>query len=148
MALHQIRRKNVHGLDDELDNINTELGELRGLKADKSNVLEKDNTLEYEPTEHHHPATKKYVDAYVKAFVDGIKLVTTERLLISNGAISLPFKAAGDIVNNYALIFDDLTTTVVSEFTCHISADSWSVQFDPGDDLNGKYAVVSYITIT
>jgi hypothetical protein len=81
-------------------------------------------------------------------FVGGIKLVTTERLLISNGAISLPFKAAGDIVNNYALIFDDLTTTVVNEFACHISADSWDVQFDASDDLNGKYAVVSYITIT
>lgn len=148
MALHQIRRKNVHGLDDELNNINTELGKLRGLKTDKSNVLEKDNTLEYEPTEHFHPATKKYVDTFVKTFVDSIKLVTTERLLISNDAISLVFKTAGDIVNNHALIFNDLTGMDVSEFTCHISTDGWSVQFDPSDNLNGKYAVVSYITIT
>lgn len=32
------------------------------LKADKSNVLEKDNTTTYTPTQDYHPATKKYVD--------------------------------------------------------------------------------------
>lgn len=161
MALHQIRRKNVHGLDDEFDSVYTKIGKifsklafsfrqirkLRRLKADKSNVLEKDNTLEYEPTQPYHPATKKYVDTYVKTYVDNVELVTTERLLISNNAISLPFKADGDIVNDYALIFNDLTGMDVSEFTCHISDDGWSVQFDPSDNLNGKYAVVSYTMI-
>lgn len=32
------------------------------LKADKSNVIEKDNTTTYTPTQDYHPATKKYVD--------------------------------------------------------------------------------------
>jgi len=38
-------------IDDALD-----------LKADKSNVLEKDNTTSFTPTQDYHPATKKYVD--------------------------------------------------------------------------------------
>lgn len=33
-------------------------------KADKTNVLEKDNTTAYTPTLDYHPATKKYVDNY------------------------------------------------------------------------------------
>lgn len=32
------------------------------LKSDKTNVLEKDNTAEYTPTQNYHPTTKKYVD--------------------------------------------------------------------------------------
>lgn len=120
---------------------------LRKLKADKTNVLEKDNTVPYEPTQPYHPATKKYVDTYVKTYVDNVELVTTERLLISNNSISLPFKADGDIVNGYALIFDNLTAMEVCEFTCANSADGLSVKFDPNDNLNGKYAVVSYMAI-
>ena len=120
---------------------------LRKLKADKSNVLEKDNTSPYEPTQPYHPTTKKYVDAHVKTYVDNVELVTTERLQIFNNQILLPFKVHGDIVNDYALIFDDRTTIVVREFTCKISADGFSVEFDPNDNVNGKYAVVSYMTI-
>jgi hypothetical protein len=32
------------------------------LKADKTNVLEKDNATAFTPTADNHPATKKYVD--------------------------------------------------------------------------------------
>lgn len=32
------------------------------LKSDKTNVLEKDNSTDYTPTQNYHPATKKYVD--------------------------------------------------------------------------------------
>ena len=38
-------------IDDDLD-----------LKADKTNVLEKDNTTAFTPTSSYHPATKSYVD--------------------------------------------------------------------------------------
>lgn len=34
-------------------------------KADKTNVLEKDNTTSYTPTANYHPATKKYVDDWL-----------------------------------------------------------------------------------
>lgn len=34
-----------------------------GTKADKSNVLQKDNTTVYSPSQSYHPATKAYVDA-------------------------------------------------------------------------------------
>lgn len=40
----------------------TEVDDELILKADKTNVLEKDNTTSYTPTSDYHPATKKYVD--------------------------------------------------------------------------------------
>ena len=43
--------------------INTALiGKLKKTKADKTNVLELNNTTTYTPTENYHPTTKKYVD--------------------------------------------------------------------------------------
>lgn len=41
------------------------------LKADKSNVLQKDNTTEYAPASNYHPATKKYVDDTVGGIAVG-----------------------------------------------------------------------------
>ena len=42
---------------------NTTVTGLGTTKADKSNVLEKDNTTSYTPTANYHPATKLYVDS-------------------------------------------------------------------------------------
>lgn len=52
---------------------NIELGKAQDLlsaiaaKADKSNVLEKDNTTSFTPSANYHPATKKFVDDAVAA---------------------------------------------------------------------------------
>lgn len=46
-------------ITDYINQINETLIET---KADKNNVLEKDNTEAYTPTLEYHPATKKYVD--------------------------------------------------------------------------------------
>lgn len=40
-------------------------------KADKTNVLEKDNSTDYTPTQNYHPATKKYVDETLSGAVLG-----------------------------------------------------------------------------
>lgn len=40
-------------------------------KADKTNVLEKDNTTSYTPSQNYHPATKKYVDETLSGAVLG-----------------------------------------------------------------------------
>lgn len=49
-------------LNDDADFAGTVTSSL-ALKADKSNVLEKNNTVVYAPTSAYHPATKAYVDA-------------------------------------------------------------------------------------
>lgn len=41
------------------------------LKSDKTNVLEKDNSTDYTPTQNYHPATKKYVDETLSGAVLG-----------------------------------------------------------------------------
>lgn len=120
---------------------------LRKLKADKSNVLERDNTEYYEPTQPFHPATKSYVDTFIKTYVDRTELITTEKIEISNNSITLPFRVNGTVVNNYAMIFENLTTPVMFECTCTVSEDGWSILFDPNDNLNGLFATVSYMTV-
>ena len=54
----------------KVDKINTNL---TNIKADKINVLEKNNTKEFIPTLDYHPATKKYVDS--KSTADMTKAV-------------------------------------------------------------------------
>ena len=120
---------------------------LKKLKADKSNVLEKNNTAHYEPTQPYHPVTKKYVDTYIKNYVVRIDLVTTDRVKIIDNSIDLEFVAEGDVVNNIALIFDDLNTDIFTEYTCHTSVDGTRVEFDQNDNINNKYAIVTYMTI-
>lgn len=49
---------------DTLVDANSTVVALWNDKADKTNVLEKDNTTAYTPTQQYHPATKEYVDAF------------------------------------------------------------------------------------
>ena len=45
----------------------SDLADLDDVKADKTNVLELDNTTFYTPVLHYHPSTKKYVDDLIAA---------------------------------------------------------------------------------
>jgi hypothetical protein len=64
----QVKRKcylllnNVDNTSDLNKPISSNTQTALDLKADKTNVLEKDNTTSFTPTQNFHPATKKYVD--------------------------------------------------------------------------------------
>jgi len=74
-------------------------------------------------------------------------IVTTERILIQNDQIALPMVILGDIIHNKALIFDGVQEDlyyIYDEATC--TTNNNIVYFDPSDNLNGRYAIVSYLT--
>lgn len=114
---------------------------LKKIKADKENVLELDQTTPYEPTDLYHPATKKYVDTVVY----NVNIITTEKILIQENRVTLPSKCFG-IVNGSAMIFDDNDAQTFAEHTCLLSGDGLYVIFDPIDNLNNKFAIISYLS--
>lgn len=74
------------------------------------------------------------------------ELITTERLLIQNDEILLNKNALGDIIHNSALIFDSLNSNYFTEYSCIINSDGTKVLFESTDNLNNKYAIISYLT--
>ncbi len=73
-------------------------------KADKSNVLQLDNTTAYSPTDQYHPATKEYVENYqgfrmvfVGYFTSGSNTITAEK------ATTLTMTAARQGTGNYRI---------------------------------------------
>lgn len=118
-------------------------GEVRSLTA--SNVIPLDNQTEYTPTGDYHPATKAYVDLQILQNIVGVK--TIERTSIFNNEITLPTTAIGDIIFNMAMVYEDINTNVFFEVTCSLSEDKTKVLFDPNDNLNYKYCVLSYISL-
>lgn len=81
-----------------------------------------------------------------KTLITDFSLFSSDKLLISNDKISLTFKCKGDVVYNKALIFDSLNSESFSEYSCKTSIDGFYVEFSSSDNLNGKYAVLSYFT--
>lgn len=53
----------INELKTRLDNADANITDLDNTKAEKTNVLELDNTTPFDPTSDYHPATKKYVDS-------------------------------------------------------------------------------------
>lgn len=76
------------------------------------------------------------------------ELITTNKLLIQNNEILLNKTALGDIVHNSALIFDSLDSNYFTEYSCTINSNGTKVLFESTDNLNNKYAVISYLTNT
>src|SRR5574344_518752 len=74
------------------------------------------------------------------------KIKSTDKILIKNNKITLPYKASGDIINNKALVYED-SSEVYTEYSCLCSEDGMNVIFDSSDNLNGKYAKVTYLTL-
>lgn len=86
------------------------------------------------------------VEAGIFDSIENSFLVTTDRLLIFEDKITLPRKSFGAIIWNMAIIFDDFSSNVIAaEATCSLDPDQITVNFDPADNLNMKYAVVSYL---
>ena len=75
-------------------------------KADKTNVLEKDNTTAYTPTADYHPSTKKYIDDVAATNATNISTnatnISTNATNISTNAINISTNAT-DIDNLEAL---------------------------------------------
>lgn len=73
-----------------------------------------------------------------------MEIISTDKILIENNKIHLPYKASGDIINNMALVYED-SSEVYTMYECLCSEDGMSVIFNSYDNLNGKYAKVSYL---
>lgn len=72
-----------------------------------------------------------------------IGLITTQKLLISNNAITLPKEPLGDLLFNHAFVYieDDLV-----EEHDNLIVDGITARFlDADGELDGKHAVVSFI---
>lgn len=74
-----------------------------------------------------------------------LSILTTEKLLISNNKIALNYKCKGDVIYNKALIYDNLNSEYFTEYSCNSSSNGLFIEFNSTDNLNGKYAVVSYL---
>ena len=72
--------------------------------------------------------------------------ITTFKGLVSSDKLVLPTKALGDLIHNLSLIFDNNTTNVFKEVTCSLDTTGLEVQYDTLDNLNGTYAMVSYLS--
>lgn len=78
--------------------------------------------------------------------VENSILVTTNKLLIEDNKITLPSPGYGNVMFNMALIFNDnINNHLIAEVTCSMGQDGLSVIFDEEDNMNGNYAVVSYL---
>lgn len=111
-----------------------------------TNVLKLDQTEAYTPTDDYHPSTKAYVD--LKVLQSLVGLTTIPKTQIVNNEITLPKPALGDIVHNYAMVYDDLNVPYFVEVTCELSEDKTRVLFDPLDMLDNKYCVLTYLTFS
>ena len=76
-------------------------------KADKTNVLEKDNTTSFTPTQDFHPATKKYVDdswTNITGLVEEAWITDWDELIYYNW------------VNNVKIDYTDLRESILSDW--------------------------------
>lgn len=71
VTAEQVGLGSVDDTADANKPVSTAQAEALDLKADKTNVLEKDNVAEFTPTSNYHPSTKKYVDDVAASLVLG-----------------------------------------------------------------------------
>jgi len=73
-------------------------------------------------------------------------LVTIDPTLIVNSRIKLPYPPVGDVIHDMSLIYNAPTgSRIMYEVTC-IAEDDYVI-YDPDDNVEGKYGVVSYLAI-
>lgn len=87
----------------------------------------------------------KELDSAVE-LLNSRKLYTTTKILIENNSIKLPYKPIGSIVHDMALLYftnDVNDNDIIMEVTCNVVGNN--VMFDESDELNGHYAVVTYL---
>lgn len=74
------------------------------------------------------------------------ELITLDKVQIADNKLTLSNVVDGDIVHGYAIVRDTLSTNVIEEFTCNVGTLYNTIEFDPTDNLNGKYATVTYMS--
>lgn len=116
---------------------------IKDISSAASNILTLDNTTPYTPIGPYNPSTKQYVDQSIIA--SGSVIKTTGFLQITNNQVALPTTALGDIIHNMGIIFNDTTSNVIIN-EVFVTTDGTNVYFDPNDNLNNKYCIVSYLT--
>ena len=79
------------------------------------------------------------------SFVESSTLVTSAKTLVVNNTAEMTSRIFGDVVWNIAKVFDTEETNVYTEVTC--TADGLSVILEQDDNVNGKYIVVSYLSV-
>lgn len=94
-------------------------------------------------------ATQNNVQGALKEVWDTlqVKIINTNRLLISANKIVLPALPIGEVIGGSAMVFDDVLTNVYDVYTCDLDSDIRNVVFDINDELNGKYAQISYMCL-
>lgn len=88
----------------------------------------------------------KELDSIVSRY-NSRRLYTTEKILIEDNKINLPYLNIGTVVHDMAIIYmsssiDD--KLIMMEVTCNTD-NKGVVYFDSTDELNGYYAVVTYL---
>mgnify|MGYP000196162986 FL=1 len=130
------------------------IGKLKKTKADKTNVLQKDNTGVYTPVTDYHPSTKKYVDDNkLKSIVDTslIALYDGHDFAVANDLSSIIGASTTMITKNYerSLFLQDqsLILNSTSNFSLPITIEAWvyyndnnpsnTTIFELGGDISG-----------
>lgn len=74
------------------------------------------------------------------------KIITSNKIKIINNECLLEKAAKGDIIYNTARVYDDLNSLYFIEYNCNTNNDGTKVIFEISDNLNDKYAVLSYMS--
>lgn len=76
-----------------------------------------------------------------------IRLVTIAPTVIVNNRVSLAIQPLGDMLFNMAFVRDTANSNTIEEHSNVITEGSSALFSDAAGELDGKYAVVSYIGI-
>lgn len=131
-------------IDTEVNNINTSITTLE--TNINSDISELDITINNRITNLETTVNDEITE--INNAINSLRFTTTDKILIANKRIDLPSKSHGDVVFNMAQVYNFDETNVYVEYRCSVSADGLSVIFNTDDNLDGKYAIVSYFTIT
>ena len=74
------------------------------------------------------------------------EIIRTEKMEIVSDYFVLPRPPVGVIISDGARIFDNLLDPSFVEYSCVIM-NGITCNFEPADNLNGKYAVIEYLAI-
>jgi hypothetical protein len=76
-----------------------------------------------------------------------IKLEVSEKILIEDNSISLPNICLGQPVFKLAQVYDEIDSLFMREYSCEYNKNSNKVDFNIEDELDGKFAILTYLTL-
>lgn len=87
---------------------------------------------------------KMLSDKLADVNLNSYKIKTTAMKQIIDNTVTVQDVIFGDIVGNVARVYDTLDDLSYSEYTCYVQ--DGVIIFDSTDELDGKYAIMSYLT--